>query len=169
MGTSQRSTANPQPPPSSSKAHLPTSKVVKAFNHIYAAALTTDGQPRGTSNRRALAIAGDDAAAKATIAKLIDEFGFDTVDIGPLKESGEFSATLPATVHVGQPLNCARIWLRPNALRHHELHWAGRPVLSGLTRLPGGSALQSHRGAEPDAGSRDLRGYLRSPRLGSTA
>ena len=28
------------------QAHLPTSKVVKAFNHIYAAALTTDGQPR---------------------------------------------------------------------------------------------------------------------------
>ena len=27
------------------QAHLPTSKVVKAFNHIYAAQLTTDGQP----------------------------------------------------------------------------------------------------------------------------
>jgi predicted dinucleotide-binding enzyme len=29
------------------QAHLPTSKVVKAFNHIYAAALTNDGQPAG--------------------------------------------------------------------------------------------------------------------------
>ena len=29
------------------QAHLPTSKVVKAFNHIYAAELTTDGQPAG--------------------------------------------------------------------------------------------------------------------------
>ena len=29
------------------QAHLPTSKVVKAFNHIYAAQLTTDGQPTG--------------------------------------------------------------------------------------------------------------------------
>ena len=28
-------------------AHLATSKVVKAFNHIYAAALTTDGQLAG--------------------------------------------------------------------------------------------------------------------------
>src|ERR671911_403306 len=27
------------------QAHLPTSKVVKAFNHIYAAHLTTDGRP----------------------------------------------------------------------------------------------------------------------------
>ena len=47
------------------QAHLPTSKVVKAFNHIYAAQLTTDGQPAGSNNRRALVIAGDDASAKA--------------------------------------------------------------------------------------------------------
>src|SRR5438132_14318971 len=36
------------------QAHLPTSQIVKAFNHIQAAALTTDGQPAGTANRRAL-------------------------------------------------------------------------------------------------------------------
>lgn len=29
------------------QAHLPTSKVVKAFNHIYAAELTTHGRPPG--------------------------------------------------------------------------------------------------------------------------
>jgi 8-hydroxy-5-deazaflavin:NADPH oxidoreductase len=77
------------------QAHLATSKVVKAFNHIYAAALTTDGQPNGTSNRRALAIAGNDAAAKDTVAKLIDEFGFDTVDIGALKESWRIQRDAP--------------------------------------------------------------------------
>ena len=42
------------------QAHLPTSKVVKAFNHIYAAQLTTDGRPAGTPNRRGLVIAGND-------------------------------------------------------------------------------------------------------------
>ena len=36
------------------QAHLPTSQVVKAFNHIYAAQLTTDGRPAGTKDRRAL-------------------------------------------------------------------------------------------------------------------
>jgi predicted dinucleotide-binding enzyme len=77
------------------QAHLPTSKVVKAFNHIYAAALTTDGQPHGTPNRRALAIAGDDTTAKATVAKLIDEFGFDTVDLGPLKDSWRIQRDTP--------------------------------------------------------------------------
>jgi hypothetical protein len=34
------------------QAHLPTSKVVKAFNHIYAAALTTDGQHRDKESSR---------------------------------------------------------------------------------------------------------------------
>src|SRR5512145_2574577 len=50
------------------QAHLPTSKVVKAFNHIYAAELTTDGKPSGTKNRRGLVIAGNDQDAKATVA-----------------------------------------------------------------------------------------------------
>src|SRR6187455_3719598 len=54
------------------QAHLPSSKVVKGFNHIYAAQLTTDGQPAGTKNRRALVIAGDDEQAKAVVTRLLD-------------------------------------------------------------------------------------------------
>ena len=77
------------------QAHLPTSKVVKAFNHIYAAELTTHGQPPGTKNRRALAIAGDDREAKATVTRLIDQFGFDVVDAGPLKEGWRIQRDTP--------------------------------------------------------------------------
>src|SRR6476646_7852061 len=77
------------------QAHLPTSKVVKAFNHIYAAQLTTDGQPAGSVNRRALVIAGDDPAAKATVTRLLDQFGFDTVDAGPLKEGWRIQRDTP--------------------------------------------------------------------------
>jgi predicted dinucleotide-binding enzyme len=77
------------------QAHLPKSKVVKAFNHIYAADLTKDGQPEGTPNRRALVIAGDDAGAKATVTKLLDAFGFDTVDAGPLKEGWRIQRDTP--------------------------------------------------------------------------
>jgi predicted dinucleotide-binding enzyme len=77
------------------QAHLPGSKVVKAFNHIYAAELTTHGQPRGTPGRRALAIAGDDAAAKATVSALIDRFGFDVVDLGPLAEGWRIQRDTP--------------------------------------------------------------------------
>ncbi len=77
------------------QAHLPTSKVVKAFNHIYAAELTTHGQPAGSKNRRALVIAGDDKAAKATVTQLLDQFGFDTVDAGPLKEGWRIQRDTP--------------------------------------------------------------------------
>jgi 8-hydroxy-5-deazaflavin:NADPH oxidoreductase len=77
------------------QAHLPTSKVVKAFNHIYAAALTTDGQPAGTPNRRALAIAGNDQEAKVAVTRLLDQFGFDTVDAGPLKEGWRIQRDTP--------------------------------------------------------------------------
>src|SRR5207237_3836173 len=77
------------------QAHLPASKVVKAFNHIYAAQITTDGQPAGSANRRALVIAGDDAGAKATVTELLDRFGFDTVDAGPLNESWRIQPGTP--------------------------------------------------------------------------
>ena len=77
------------------QAHLPTSKVVKAFNHIYAAQLTTDGRPAGTPNRRALVIAGNDPSAKAIVTRLLDEFGFDTVDAGPLKEGWRIQRDTP--------------------------------------------------------------------------
>jgi predicted dinucleotide-binding enzyme len=77
------------------QAHLPGSKVVKAFNHIYAAELTTHGQPAGSENRRALVIAGDDANAKAVVTRLLDQFGFDTVDAGPLREGWRIQRDTP--------------------------------------------------------------------------
>ncbi len=77
------------------QAHLPESRVVKGFNHIYAAQLTTDGTPAGTPNRRALVIAGDDAAAKAEVTSLLDAFGFDTVDAGPLAEGWRIQRDTP--------------------------------------------------------------------------
>jgi 8-hydroxy-5-deazaflavin:NADPH oxidoreductase len=75
--------------------HLPQSRVVKAFNHIYAADLTTHGQPAGSANRRALAIAGNDAAARSEVESLLDQFGFDTVDMGPLSESWRIQRDTP--------------------------------------------------------------------------
>jgi predicted dinucleotide-binding enzyme len=77
------------------QAHLPAAKVVKAFNHIEAAHLTTHAQAAGTPNRRALAIAGNDAVAKAEVSKLLDQFGFDVVDAGSLKESWRIQPDTP--------------------------------------------------------------------------
>jgi predicted dinucleotide-binding enzyme len=76
--------------------HLPKSKVVKAFNHIYARELTTHNQPTGSANRRALVIAGDDAQAKAKVAALLDSFGFDSVDAGSAKDSWRIQPGTPA-------------------------------------------------------------------------
>ena len=67
--------------------HLPDSRVVRAFNMIDAADISGDGHPAGDPKRRAIAIAGDDAAAKQLVAKLVDEFGFDVVDLGGLAQS----------------------------------------------------------------------------------
>jgi 8-hydroxy-5-deazaflavin:NADPH oxidoreductase len=75
--------------------HLPKSKVVKAFNHIYASQLTTDGKPRGDAGRRALVIAGDDEQAKAKVVALLDQFGFDAVDAGPLSEGWRIQRDTP--------------------------------------------------------------------------
>jgi hypothetical protein len=75
--------------------HVPASHVVKAFNHIYAAQLTTNGLPAGTPGRHALAIAGNDAAAKNVVAALIDRFGFDAVDLGALSESWRIQRDTP--------------------------------------------------------------------------
>ncbi len=76
--------------------HLPTSKVVKAFNHIGSADITTDVAPAGTENRRALAVSSNFADATALVTKLYDELGFDAVDVGPLDESWRVERDTPA-------------------------------------------------------------------------
>ena len=80
------------------QAQLPTSRVVKAFNHIRFGDLATQGQAAGTTDRRALAIAGDDAAAKATVTALIDAFGYDVLDAGSLAEGWRFQRDTPGYI-----------------------------------------------------------------------
>lgn len=80
------------------QAHLPTSKVVKAFNHIRSDDLGTQGSPAGTPDRRALAYAGDDEDAKATVAALIDQLGFDALDAGRLADGWRYQRDTAAYV-----------------------------------------------------------------------
>ncbi len=77
------------------QAHLQGSHVVKAFNHIRAAHITEHAQPKGSPDRRALAVAGDDPDAKQTVTALLDELGFDAVDVGPLTESWRIQPDTP--------------------------------------------------------------------------
>ncbi|MGO4491960.1 NADPH-dependent F420 reductase [Arthrobacter sp. 2YAF22_2] len=78
--------------------HLPKSKVAKGFNHIMYHDITTDGAPTGTENRRALATASDFPEAAELVTKLYDEFGFDTVNAGPLSESWRAERDRPAYI-----------------------------------------------------------------------
>ncbi len=75
--------------------HLPASHVVKVFNAIIAADIERDGTPTGTPDRRALPIAGDDAAAKTVVVGLLDAIGYDVVDAGALSEGWRFEADTP--------------------------------------------------------------------------
>jgi 8-hydroxy-5-deazaflavin:NADPH oxidoreductase len=75
--------------------HLPGSTVVKAFNHIQAAQIVSARSAPGTADRRALVVAGDDAAAKQRVADLIDAIGFDVVDLGTLADSWRIEPGTP--------------------------------------------------------------------------
>jgi predicted dinucleotide-binding enzyme len=70
--------------------------LVKAFNNIQAAHLRTEGRPAGDPQRIALPYAGDEPAAKAVAAQLIDELGFDAVDAGGLDDSWRQQPGTPA-------------------------------------------------------------------------
>ena len=70
------------------QAHLPTARIVKAFNAISWTNLRDVGRPAGDPDRLGIPLSGDDEQAKRTVAELIDEIGFDPVDAGTLAQGG---------------------------------------------------------------------------------
>lgn len=68
--------------------HMKGARVVKAFNATYWVRLRDLGRPTGDPERIGIPISGDDPQAKRTVARLIDEIGFDAVDAGTLAEGG---------------------------------------------------------------------------------
>ena len=69
---------------------LDGARVVKTLNHIGYGDLEIDSYPAGDPQRRALAVAGDDAAAKALVQNFVDSLGYDAVDAGPLAAGRAF-------------------------------------------------------------------------------
>jgi hypothetical protein len=80
--------------------HLAEARVVKAFNAILARNIRDLARADG-EGRIAIPIAGDDEAAKTTVAALVDEIGFDAVDMGALAAGRAFQ---PDTPPYGVPL-----------------------------------------------------------------
>ena len=68
--------------------HLGGADVVKAFNAIHSANLRDGGRPKGDPGRLAIPISGADEEAKAVVAGLIRDIGFDPVDAGYLGRGG---------------------------------------------------------------------------------
>ncbi len=68
---------------------LPGARLVKAFNTMYYQHLAKRGRKDlPLYERQSLFLAGDDAEAKATVSRLIEEIGFVPVDTGSLEEGG---------------------------------------------------------------------------------
>jgi predicted dinucleotide-binding enzyme len=91
--------------------HLPGARVVKAFNTIHYARLRDEGRPRGAPDRLAIPLAGDDPEAKALVARLIDEMGFEPVDTGSLAEGGRRQQ--PGSPIYGRPLGADEMRASP--------------------------------------------------------
>jgi predicted dinucleotide-binding enzyme len=64
---------------------LADSAVVKALNHIGYHELEDRARPPGNPNRRAAGVAGDDLAAVAAVAELLDRIGYDPVCLPSLR------------------------------------------------------------------------------------
>ena len=105
--------------------HLAGASVVKAFNNITTPHLAALGRPSGSPERSALPVTGNDRNAKERVAALLDDLGYDTVDLGSLAESWRFSPNTPlyALIYGGEPI--------PAGL-------SGIEVLQWFTGLPGG-------------------------------
>jgi len=78
------------------QAHLGTARLVKVFNNIYFKHLGSLPRPSGATDRTALSIAGDDAAAKAAATGFLDRIGYDALDLGPLAEGWRVQPGQPA-------------------------------------------------------------------------
>ena len=84
------------------RSHLTGARIVKAFNAIRWDTLAEEGAPAGATGRLAIPLAGDDIEAKHLVEGLIDEIGFDPVDVGGLADGGR-------RIQPGTPLYVAHL------------------------------------------------------------
>lgn len=77
-------------------SHVLRRPVIKAFNNITADSLLHKCFPKGSKNRIALPVSGDDARSKQLVIALLDAMGFDALDAGLLSESWRYQPGTPA-------------------------------------------------------------------------
>ena len=87
-------------------ARNPLARVVKSLNHLGYHEMEDDAMDPGSPLRRALAVVGDDPEARAVIAQIIDDIGFDAVDGGRLANGRSLEPGHPA---FGRELSAAEL------------------------------------------------------------
>jgi 8-hydroxy-5-deazaflavin:NADPH oxidoreductase len=75
--------------------YLRYTRLVRTLNHIGYHEVEEDALPAGHPDRRALAVAGNDAKARATVAEFLDRLGYDAVDAGMLESTRSFAIGTP--------------------------------------------------------------------------
>ena len=80
-------------PASCSRSTCGSARVVKAFNAIQAAQIGSAATPAGSAEPPSAPDRRRRREAKQIVSDLIDEFGFDVVDAGPLAEGKRSTAT----------------------------------------------------------------------------
>ncbi|HEY7282451.1 MAG TPA: NADPH-dependent F420 reductase [Actinomycetota bacterium] len=87
----------------------PGARVVKGWNHVYSSNLT---RPEVDGQASTVFLAGDDGAAKETVAGLARDIGFDPVDVGGTEKAFVLSRLLGVMGGLGlgpdQPLKVLR-------------------------------------------------------------
>ncbi|MDF8357634.1 NADPH-dependent F420 reductase [Ensifer adhaerens] len=74
---------------------LKGARLVRSFNHMGYHEIEDSARPDGHAERRAMAVAGDDAQANLIVAAFIDRLGFDPVISGGLASSRLFAGGTP--------------------------------------------------------------------------
>jgi predicted dinucleotide-binding enzyme len=78
---------------------LPDARVVKALNTVNAGRMVDPGLPGGP---HPMFIAGDDDAAKTTVAELLADFGWNAFDVGGIERARELESLVILWVAIGQ-------------------------------------------------------------------
>ncbi|MCF0049312.1 NAD(P)-binding domain-containing protein [Dyadobacter sp. LJ53] len=87
------------------QGHLKGARLVKALSNMDWVRLYQGARPLEGSRRSAVPIASDDQEAKSVVTEFLGRIGYDTVDMGTLKDSWRSEPTMPVYVapYLGKP------------------------------------------------------------------
>lgn len=94
--------------------------VIKAFNNIYAKSLGEKGLPVGANARVALPVAGDEANAKAAVRDLVEQLGFDAIELADSTSRGGSNPVRRFTAKITMRKACARLCRTPCGNGRHN-------------------------------------------------